>query len=477
MFTPWYISVYTVSAADVQVFAAPSSPTHIDPILTVIDIGKGRRRLRSLFCCNHERSVTGTDLDRTHVTFRGLGNLKVYLSPLLWRLDLGRNLSFSLPTYFLARLSGAMDRNRSLQAAAIMREFGERSGLTTVGLPTRYLWTDAFAVCNWLALGENELALRLIDQVHHTLGRHRNDDPRRGWLSGLDDRSGEAHPTIGGLRIGKDLPERSPEDRFDERLEWDRDGQYFHYLTKWIHALDQTTRYTGLTLFHGWARELAAVAHRAFTYSTAGALAAKRMYWKMSIDLSRPLVTSMGHHDPLDGYVTCAQLDATAQRFPEAGGPDIAEAAADFAAMVPHNLASPDPLGLGGLLADAFRVDQLIRRGVIPGKQLLRRILSAAADGLPQYAHGRELDRPAEYRLAFRELGLAIGLSAVPMLSDAGGENTIAELRQFLPLRDEIESFWLHSPHRRTASWNDHRNINDVMLATSLVPQGYLVLR
>jgi len=34
-------------------------------------------------------------------------------------------------------------------------------------------------------------------------------------------------PTRGGLRIGKDLPERGPRAPFDERLEWDRDGQYF----------------------------------------------------------------------------------------------------------------------------------------------------------------------------------------------------------------------------------------------------------
>ena len=39
----------------------------------------------------------------------------------------------------------------------------------------------------------------------------------------------------------------------------------------------------------------------------------KRMYWKLSIDLSRPLVASMGQHDPLDGLVTCAQLEATAR--------------------------------------------------------------------------------------------------------------------------------------------------------------------
>jgi hypothetical protein len=34
------------------------------------------------------------------------------------------------------------------------------------------------------------------------------------------------------LRIGKQLAERRPGERFDERLEWERDGQYFHYLTR-----------------------------------------------------------------------------------------------------------------------------------------------------------------------------------------------------------------------------------------------------
>jgi hypothetical protein len=31
------------------------------------------------------------------------------------------------------------------------------------------------------------------------------------------------------------------------------------------------------------------------------------IYWKMSIDLSRALVPSMGQHDPLDGFVTYVQ--------------------------------------------------------------------------------------------------------------------------------------------------------------------------
>jgi hypothetical protein len=146
-----------------------------------------------------------------------------------------------------------------------MTAFAERTGLTGGGTPDRYLWTDAFAVCNFLGLGETGLALRLVEQVHRTLGQYAPGDRRRGWLSGLDAKAAGAHPTVAGLRIGKKLPERGTGDPPDERLEWDRDGQYFHYLTKWMHALNQVARWTGEPTFNTWARELAAAAHRAFT--------------------------------------------------------------------------------------------------------------------------------------------------------------------------------------------------------------------
>ena len=72
------------------------------------------------------------------------------------------------------------------------------------------------------------------------LGRYRDDEKHSGWISGLDEQAGSHHPTAGGLRIGKPLKERGVNEALDEALEWDRDGQYFHYLTKWIHALCQT---------------------------------------------------------------------------------------------------------------------------------------------------------------------------------------------------------------------------------------------
>ncbi|MFN2168952.1 MAG: hypothetical protein ACK2U9_22180, partial [Anaerolineae bacterium] len=188
----------------------------------------------------------------------------------------------------------------------LMARFAARTGLTSNQAPTRYLWTDAFALCNFLGLYTEtgdasylDLALGLIDQVHHVLGRHRADDSRQGWLSGLSGEAAEQHPTDVVQRIRKPLPERPPRAPLDQQLEWDRDGQYFHYLTKWMHALLRTSQVTGDATYQGWALELAQRAHAAFTYRPQGG-GPPRMFWEMSIDLSRPLVPSMGHHDPLD---------------------------------------------------------------------------------------------------------------------------------------------------------------------------------
>ena len=337
-----------------------------------------------------------------------------------------------------------------------MARFAARTGLDPEGPQKRYLWTDAFAVCNYLALarvtGEErhrELALRLIDRVHHTLGRHRPDDPRQGWLSGLGESEGEAHPTRGGLRIGKELPERRPDEPVDEQLEWDRDGQYFHYLTRWMHALDQTARAAGQPRFNLWARELLQAAWKGF-------LRRGRLVWKMSIDLSYPLVASSGQHDPLDGFVTCAQLRDTASKLPGAPEePRLDEAQSGLAALIRSDLlASDDPLGIGGLLMDGCRLAQLPHDA-----RLLQDVLAAAEEGLEHFARRSHLRQPAWQRLAFRELGLAIGLHAVEHIE------TFETLRGYFPLAAKIESFWLQ--HR---DWSEHRDINEVMLASSLLP-------
>ena len=84
----------------------------------------------------------------------------------------------------------------------------------------------------------------------------------------------------------------------------------------------------------------------------------------------------------------------------------------------------------------------------------------------------------------FRELGLAIGLHAVRLMWQAAWQSSsrslirdrLQALMQHASLGDEIESFWRAPGHRGAATWSEHRDINEVMLATSLAPEGFLVL-
>jgi hypothetical protein len=47
---------------------------------------------------------------------------------------------------------------------------------------------------------------------------------------------------------------------------------------------------------------------------------------------------------------------------------------------------------------------------------------------------------------------------------------------QYVELREYIENYWLYIEHQHTDSWTEHRDINEVMLATSLAPDGMLEL-
>ncbi len=382
-------------------------------------------------------------------------------------------------------------------AREIMAEFAVDTGLEPPSIhPQRYLWTDAFAVCNFLELFKQtcdekykELALDLVGQLHHTLGRHRSDASRTGWISGLNENDGELHPTSGGLRIGKPLPERRPGEPLNERLEWDRDGQYYHYLTKWMHALNQTAKVTSDPKFILWAVDLAKAAHRSFTHLPSTGRR-KRMYWKMSIDLKSPLVSSMGQHDPLDGFITYNELRIAALKsFGSSRSLDLTAEIEDMKDICQGlSWTTDDPLGIGGLLFDAFRIAQLMSKGCSDLAGISESILDSVMVGLDYYTQDSPLDLPPEYRLAFRELGLSIGLRGVLKLlrltkessdiidSEHSLQPRLDALREYLPLAGKIEKFWMDRENQRSASWTGHKEINMVMLATSLAPDGFLMI-
>ena len=96
------------------------------------------------------------------------------------------------------------------------------------------------------------------------------------------------------------------------------------------------------------------------------------------------------------------------------------------------------------------------------------------------------LNRPIQHRLAFRELGLAIGLRALPIIANAVGKNrstfegrpelhqTIDLLLPYEALSDEIIGLWLRHAELQHESWKAHQDINEVMLATAIVPDTFL---
>jgi hypothetical protein len=368
-------------------------------------------------------------------------------------------------------------RQRNQLARHLMDEFAVATGLVGTAIPRRYLWTDAFAVCNFLGLYREsgrsedlERALRLVHQVHHVLGRYRQDDSRHGWISGMEEEEGERHPTCGGLRIGKEQPERKPDQPYDSHLEWERDGQYFHYLTQWMHALNRVGETVDQPAFNGWAVELAQTAHARFTrFDSSGQ--PQRMVWKMSIDLDRTLVPSMGQHDPLDALISYLDLRTAGHLDREIGEARVLCSQARWE--------TEDPLGIGALLTASFRLARLVARHGVPEAALLNSLLVAARISLDAYAHSDPLVAGAEYRLAFRELGLAIGLHAIERFEPSFKPgNTVKEgfsaLLQHQPMAGQVDDFWANEPNRESHSWKVHRDINTVMLATSLAPDGYL---
>jgi hypothetical protein len=378
--------------------------------------------------------------------------------------------------------------------ARLTAAFARRTGLSPAAdNPQRYLWTDAFAVCAFLELFARTLdgkfcltATALIDQVHQVLGRFRYDDGRTGWISGLDEDGGRRHPTLGGLRIGKPLKERGADEVIDEQLEWDRDGQYFHYLTKWMHALCQAAFVMRSNEYAQWAGDLANSAFKRFVRKSASGKPIG-VYWKMSTDLSRPLVPAMGLHDALDGFVTLREVQhAIVKVSGDAEANGLGEASKVLFALCENGQwATDDPLGIGGLLFDACRLCQLVGRN---GRELrlLESVMQGSGDGLMIMLKTGYLKRPVEHRLAFRELGLAIGLRAVPIIARAsqnerkafGSRPALLRLIDLLlayeRLSDEIIELWLPYAEDPDKSWTAHQDINEVMLATAIAPSTFL---
>ncbi len=368
---------------------------------------------------------------------------------------------------------------KTLQAKLLIDNFLSRTGVTddSGDIKQRYLWTDAFAVQSCFALSHllnqnsyHLFALKLIDHVHHILGKHREDESRTGWISGLPQEEGENHPTINGLRIGKKMPEHHVEEAYNPQLDWERDGQYFHYLTRWFNALLLAHEETGEFKFAVWAAELIDSGEK-FIINNRGKVS---MAWKMNIDLSQPVVASMGAHDPLEALICISRAQnavSTKQERLDGFRNTIEIICRDM------NWFTYDPLGIGGLLLSLKRSCDLELLGeTLPAAVRPEYLFAAATAGLKTYKQQVfDSQQTLNSRLAFRECGLALGVNALYEMREKYEKVGIDfnKLENYLPLVSEINDFWLLSSSRSTSIWNDHLDINEVMLAASLLAEGY----
>ena len=148
----------------------------------------------------------------------------------------------------------------------------------------RYLWTDAFGVVNFITLHKETgspvyllFARRLVQTVHDVLGRARDGGARLPAAS-------DEHPLSGGLRIGK-----------VDAAGGDGDGQYHHYLTLWMFALNRLALAADDKAYNAQAIELAKAIHPFFVMRKASGRLG--MVWKVSMDLKTVLVPSEGHRE------------------------------------------------------------------------------------------------------------------------------------------------------------------------------------
>ncbi|KAI0716809.1 hypothetical protein C8Q76DRAFT_692387 [Earliella scabrosa] len=349
----------------------------------------------------------------------------------------------------------------------------------------RYLWTDAFGVLNFLTLSniatsttkttsrepdpdasppeqrERQryitLAARLIDAVHSTLGRTRAGD---ALLPGASD----AHPLAGGLRIGKPADEDDPSG--------DGDGQYHHYLTVWMFALNRMARASGDRTYNDRAVELAKAIHLRFVRKSGKNGERPRMCWKMSVDLSTELVPTEGNLDPIEGYVVFSLLQRAQE---EHGGPQgvLAEEIEEYRQMLERKwqqYASEDPLDLGMTLWTAHW---------LAGEEEWATALARRAAECLRALHVQEqyFDGPARFRLAFREFGTCLGIRSHLSLLARAGEDTEGEKERasLTALADKVIATWALSldgtpplvPHGL-------RSITLVMYATAHIPGAFV---
>lgn len=308
----------------------------------------------------------------------------------------------------------------------------------------RYLWTDAFAVLALATIADNLdgappgsplgeparfrcAAGALVNAVHAGLGAPRS--PAAADAMRADPRSPTGHV---GLRIGK----VSSAPRTDVGMALD--GQYFHYLDKWLLALVRAGR----------ADDAAAIAKAAFPpFFDAGPHGDGRgggVRWKLSADASAPLglAHARATDDTLGARIVLGLVEHHRSRAAPSLRAELALLDAALRGYVPR--ATDDPLGWGL---------QAFFDGFVRGQPRARALAALAP---------RALDA-RHFALPFRLYGALLG-ARVALMRPAG-----APLARAADVERLMDAGLERERRAAAADGQEHTSINRVMLAACCI--------
>ena len=321
------------------------------------------------------------------------------------------------------------------------------AGLCADGYQRRYLWTDAFGVLAYTTIAQEyqkqgntneyqkykQAAETLIATVHQCLGTPRSSSSKSDDQMQRDPKS----PTgFVGLRIGKTESKKIT----DYGMRYD--GQYWHYVDKWLLALARS----------GHVQEGIQIAKSCFPYffdaGPDGSGHAGGIRWKLSVDATPPssLQRANASDDTLTALIVFSILES--HRSAASSNPPDEESLSDEIHLLKQSLkgyrprVTSDPLGWGlEALFDQFLKGQ-------PRQASLHSIHSEAL-------------HPSHLSLPFRLYGAMIG-------ARIGGEKVA-------PSKTVDELVRMSLAHeRKVHGAEEHSTINRVMLAMCLLCPGAL---
>ncbi len=260
------------------------------------------------------------------------------------------------------------------EAMALMAGFAERTGLserrdgaTSGPTPSRSA-TSSDSPAQTGDARYVQLARQLVDRVHHMLGRHRATIGARAGSAASASATARPTPPAAGCGSASRCPSAGRTSPSTRR--WSGTAT----------ASTSTTSRSGCTpstrsrarpesrSFSLWARELAADRARRLHLRGLPGRNGRRMYWKMSIDspvrwclhgTARPA----GRLRHLPAAAARPRPGCRVRRRARPRRRDARLRGDDRRPAV----ATGDPLGIGGLLTDASRVEQLMPQGALRG--------------------------------------------------------------------------------------------------------------